>query len=90
MKVTLLGTCVTCPGAQALKDAAIEQGYEVTTEKVLRSDERTERSAKTGIGLPVLVREDDALSDDAINWVETKKKRVKVTHPVDEVFDMPI
>lgn len=88
MQVVVLATCITCDGALALKQAAIGEGYEVTMESVERSDERTERSARVGIGLPVLVREDGALSDDAVNWKGVKgKKRTHVTHPVSDVID---
>lgn len=87
MNVTVLATCTTCDGAQALKQAALDEGYTVTMETVRRSDERTVRSGEAGIGLPVLVREDGALSDDGKNWVEEKTKRTHVTHPVGEVVE---
>jgi hypothetical protein len=87
MKATVLTTCTTCEGALALKQAAIDEGYEVTMESVKGSDERTKKSAQAGIGLPVLVREDGALSDDGKKWVGEKKKRTKVTHPVTEVVE---
>ncbi len=87
MNVTLLATCATCPGAVALKQSATNEGYVVNVESVKRPDERTIKSAELGIGLPVLVRDDGAMSDDGKTWVnEPKKKRTKVTHPVDEVI----
>lgn len=88
MKVTLLATCIRCPGALALKDAALKEGYELQVESVVKSDERTVRSAELGIGLPVLVREDGTMSDDAKMWLggETRK-RIHVTHPVIEVIE---
>ena len=85
MNVTLLATCATCPGAVALKQSATNEGYVVNVESVKRPDERTIKSAELGIGL--LVRDDGAMSDDGKTWVnEPKKKRTKVTHPVDEVI----
>lgn len=88
MHVTLLATCTTCPGSVALKDAALGEGYVVTMETVHGSDDRTMRSAEIGIGLPVLIDEDGAMSDDAKTWVPAnKKKRTKVTNPVDVVVD---
>lgn len=87
MKAIVLTTCTTCEGALALKQAAIDEGYEVTMESVKGSDERTKKSAEAGIGLPVLVREDGALSDDGKKWVGEKKKRTKVTNPVTEVVE---
>ena len=88
MLVTLLATCVRCPGALALKGAALKEGYELHVESVVKSDERTVRSAELGIGLPVLVREDGTMSDDAKMWLggETRK-RIHVTHPVIEVIE---
>lgn len=88
MKVTLLATCIKCPGALALKGAALKEGYELQVESVVKSDERTVRSAELGIGLPVLVREDGTMSDDAKMWLggETRK-RIHVTHPVIEVIE---
>lgn len=86
MDVTLLTTCKNCEGAKALKDAAISEGYTVRVEVITRSDERTSRSAESGIGLPVLVDQDGNLSDDGKSWTG-KKKRIKVTHPVGEVVD---
>lgn len=88
MLVTLLATCIRCPGALALKGAALKEGYELQVESVTKSDERTVRSAELGIGLPVLVREDGAMSDDAKMWLggETRK-RIHVTHPVIEVIE---
>lgn len=90
MRVVLLASCITCPGALALKDAAINEGYLVTMETIKKSDDRTKRSADVGIGLPVLIDEDGAMSDDGKNWIAPKKKRTKKTNPVDEVLDMPI
>jgi hypothetical protein len=87
MRVTVLATCTRCDGALALKQAAIAEGYTVTMESVNRSDDRTERSAQVGIGLPVLIREDGALSDDGVKWIGEKKKRTKVTNPLDEVVE---
>lgn len=88
MRVTVLATCTTCEGALVLKQAALSEGYEVSMETVRRSDERTHRSAEAGIGLPVLVREDGALSDDGVTWVgETKKKRTHKMNPVTEVVE---
>jgi hypothetical protein len=87
MKVTVLATCINCPGALALKQAALDENYEVVMESVQHSDDRTERTAKAGIGLPVLVREDGALSDDAKTWISEPKKRKHVTHPIGEVID---
>lgn len=88
MNVVVLATCTTCAGAVALRDAAIREGYVVTMERVTKSDDRTRRSADAGIGLPVIVDEDGALSDDAKTWIPNiKKKRTKVTHPLDEVVD---
>lgn len=88
MYVTLLATCTTCAGALALKDAALGEGYVVTMETVHGSDDRTRRSADLGIGLPVLIDEDGAMSDDATTWVPgNKKNRTKVANPVDMVVD---
>lgn len=88
MKVTLLATCVTCQGSIALKNAAIAEGYDVTVEKIMKSDERTAKSAELGIGLPVLVREDDKYSDDGKEWIGDEPKfRTKITNPVEEVID---
>lgn len=85
----LLATCGNCPGTQALKDAANDNGYGVTVEVAQKSDERTFKSALLGIGLPVLVREDGAMSDDGVEWRDVEKKtRTKVTHPVDKVVDI--
>ena len=82
MSVVLLASCTSCPGAVALKEAAISEGYDVTVETVKRSDERTRKSAQLGIGLPVLVRDDGAMSDDGKNWVRQKKARKKTTNPL--------
>jgi len=88
VNVTVLATCITCDGAKALKAAAIDEGYTVIMETVKRSDDRTRRSGEAGIGLPVLVRDDGALSDDGKNWVGGEpKQRIHVTHPVSEVVD---
>lgn len=85
----LLATCANCPGTKALKEAANENGYGVTVEVAQKSDERTFKSALLGIGLPVLVREDGAMSDDGVEWRGVEKKtRTKVTHPVDKVVDI--
>jgi hypothetical protein len=87
--LVLLATCGNCPGTQALKDAANENGYGVTVEVAQKSDERTFKSALLGIGLPVLVREDGGMSDDGVEWRGVEKKiRTKVTHPVDKVVDI--
>lgn len=76
MNVVLLATCISCPGAKALKYAAIAEGYKVRSEPVKGSDVRTIKSAKLGIGLPVLIREDGAYSDDGVNWLGVRKKKV--------------
>lgn len=86
MEVILLATCINCDGAKALKDAARTEGYIVRSETVKGSDSRTIKSASLGIGLPVLIREDGAYSDDAINWLGVKK-RVHVTNPLEVVED---
>ncbi len=89
MNVILLATCGNCPGTKALKAAANDNGYGVTVEVAQKSDERTFKSALLGIGLPVLVREDGAMSDDGVEWRGVEKKtRTKVTHPVDKVVDI--
>jgi len=81
----LLATCGNCPGTKALKEAANENGYGVTVEVAQKSF----KSALLGIGLPVLVREDGAMSDDGVEWRGVEKKtRTKVTHPVDKVVDI--
>lgn len=88
LNATVLATCRNCPGVKALKAAAEAEGYEVSVDVVVCSDDRTRKSAELGIGLPVLVREDGAMSDDGITWRgEIKKTRKKVTHPVDKVVD---
>lgn len=87
MQVTVLASCIKCDGAKALREAAEAEGYSVKMETVKGSDDRTRRSAEAGIGLPVLVREDGALSDDGKNWVGESKKRVHVTNPVVEVVE---
>lgn len=90
MNVTLLATCITCDGSVALKNAALEQDYKVKIESVQGSDDRTRKSAELGIGLPVLIREDGAFSDDAVNWLgvePVKKTRRKKTNPIDEVVE---
>lgn len=86
MDVVLLAVCVDCPGSKALKEAAIGEGYHVEVERVVRSDVRTFRSVELGFGLPVLVREDGAMSDDGKVWVG-KETRVKKTNPVVDVVD---
>lgn len=69
MDVTLLATCITCPGANALKTAAIRNGHHVIMETIKHSDSRTKKSDELGIGLPVLVSFDGQYSDDGVHWV---------------------
>lgn len=87
MDVTLLTTCRNCASTAVLKAAAHKEGYSVKIETVLRSDRRTKALSEAKIGLPGLIREDGGVSGDAKNWVGGKKKRTKVTHPVDEVIE---
>jgi hypothetical protein len=85
--VVLLTTCKTCEGTRVLRDAAIDAGYSVKVEQVVRSDVRTSGAVESGFGLPVLVREDGGFSDDGVNWVGGKaKRRTRKIHPVDEVI----
>ncbi len=87
MLVTLLVSCATCEGTKALKQAALDEGHNVTIELVKGSDDRTRKSASLGIGIPVLIGEDGSYSDDGKVWHGTVKKRTHVTHPVVEVVE---
>lgn len=95
----LLSTCVNCAGTLALKKLAEDEGLDVVLEIVEGSDDRTRKTAELGLGLPVLVREDGALSNDAKTWSNVDKladestnkhRRSKKTSPVDDVVEIGV
>lgn len=54
---------------------AVDLAGEVCTiVPVLRDTEETRKASTLGLGLPVLVRDDGAMSKDAVNWKGAPKK----------------
>lgn len=66
--------CRNCPQNAALFEAADKVGEAVSLEPVLGDTPETHKAAELGLGLPVLVRSDGAMSQDAEKWLGAPKK----------------
>lgn len=69
LRLLTVHACRDCPQNAALFAAADEAGESVTLEPVLRDTEETRQAAAFGLGLPVLVALDGAMSVDAVTWL---------------------
>lgn len=68
MDAVLVATC-NCGETRKLKEMAELQGYNIIVDVVSKSDDRTDRASRLGVKLPVLIRQDDMMSHNGIDWV---------------------
>lgn len=89
-RLRLLSTraCRGCPGNAELIEAAQNSGCVVSVVPCLSETVETQKAAKLGFGLPVLVRRDGAMSVDAKTWKGAPRaaKRKKETSDVSDLL----
>ena len=69
LRLLSIHVCRDCPQNAGLIKAAEDQGETVAIEPLLRDTPETLWAARNGLGLPLLVRADGSVSDNAIDWL---------------------
>lgn len=69
--------CTFCEPTKSLANAALAAGEMYQKEIITRNTAETKKAAQLGLGLPVLVRDDGAMSKDAKAWKGAPKRKGK-------------
>lgn len=79
LRLLTTSRCVFEEPNKSLVNYAIQSGQGYKVDIVLSNTKETDKVIKLGLGLPVLIREDGAMSKDGENWfgAPKEKKRVK-------------
>lgn len=74
LRLLTTSNCVWAGGNKQLAQAALESGEQYELDVVLFNTTETQKAAALGLGLPVLVRSDGAMSKDVKTWKGAERK----------------
>lgn len=77
LRLLTVHACRDCPQNATLIEAAYAAGTTCSIDPVITDTAETRKAAELGLGLPVLIRDDGAMSKDAVEWRGAPKRPKK-------------